>query len=170
MSNFLLARFARSHCQSLHYRDCDSYCVWGEARQGRAFEKILEGVLAGRRTLYVLATSDVSKKKDVAENNFGHGLEIKICMSTCLLPQTLHTLFPTAYTIGMIEARRLCGSGPPGRPAKRRASAAEPVCLATSYVRNLFPDLVETFSRRCSRVKKSVCMSTSNVVNQCQFL
>ena len=87
--------------------------MWSEARQGRA-KKNFGGGLAGRRpNLYVWATSDVSKKKDVAENNFGHGLEInfghgleiKICMSTCLLPQTLHTLFPTAYTIGLIEAR-----------------------------------------------------------------
>ena len=33
-----------------------------------------------RRNLYEWATSDVLKKKDVAENNFGHGLEINLDM------------------------------------------------------------------------------------------
>jgi hypothetical protein len=53
--------------------------MWSEARQGRA-KKILEGGPGRRPNLYVLATSDVSKKKDVAENNFGHGLEIILDM------------------------------------------------------------------------------------------
>ncbi len=154
--------------------------LWCMGRAQRAFEKFWRRGYGrpAAENLYEWATSDFGHHPFFeirrwsgkvfgrwSGNNFW-----KPCMSTCLLPQTLHTPLPTSYTIGMVEARDLCGSGPPGRPAKRRASAAEPVCMSTFHVRNLFPDLVETFSRRWSRVKKSVCMSTSNVQNRCQFL
>jgi hypothetical protein len=55
------------------------------------------------------------------------------------------------------------------------AEGASEACIqdpnSTSHVRNLFPnDVPKTFSRRCSRIKKSVCMSTCHVATRTQPL